>query len=301
MSRDVPSRNRFAEVVLGALKVPCSHIGCKITLKFSDIKEHEAKECQHRPAICKWEPLGCDWKGVQHEQKGHHKACGLRMAKAKTILANVQARDAKKETEKQQLEEKFKIQTQICQMLSHRCRDMVVRDVVLEKDALTGEMCSKAFTAMGLAMEIITDWGEKTVNLQFRVVNNIKSKLSLEVVVLAGPGLLFPLAGSLHKVILRKKQRKSTAITLPVTPEQRTMMEAMDTIPLRMVMSDVTGGRVARSFTSLNDTTRPSSDDSDSESDDADHISDEDGEDDEDGGDFGYESDETDGYEDYMP
>lgn len=42
-------------------------------------------------------------------------------------------------------------------MLSKRCRDLCVRDLVIERDMLTGAMCTKPFTACGLNWEVYLD------------------------------------------------------------------------------------------------------------------------------------------------
>lgn len=42
-------------------------------------------------------------------------------------------------------------------MLSKRCRDLCVRDLVIERDMLTGSMCTKPFSACGLTWEVYLD------------------------------------------------------------------------------------------------------------------------------------------------
>ncbi len=52
-------------------------------------------------------------------------------------------------------EEKLSAQTAVCRLLSSRCKDIQMRDVVLERDSICEETCSKTFTALGLAWEVI--------------------------------------------------------------------------------------------------------------------------------------------------
>ena len=57
MSRDNPSRNRFAEVVLASHEVECTHSTCEQKLKFKDLKMHVESVCVHRKVSCKYEVI----------------------------------------------------------------------------------------------------------------------------------------------------------------------------------------------------------------------------------------------------
>merc|ERR1712150_44462 len=89
LSREHSSRNRFAETVLASLQVTCSHEGCGAILKFPDQKEHEEKDCEHRPAKCKFHQLGCTWSGKEKGRKLHQKICPIRNETPRKLLKNV--------------------------------------------------------------------------------------------------------------------------------------------------------------------------------------------------------------------
>jgi len=83
------------------------------------------------------------------------KKCVIRVCTPKTLLKKVKERNKQKEEEKQKREEIAASQKEVCNFLSKRCRDIVFRDVVLEKDVITNEMCSKTFTALGAIWECV--------------------------------------------------------------------------------------------------------------------------------------------------
>jgi hypothetical protein len=60
-------------------------------------------------------------------------SCPIRSKNAKSILKRVIKRNEEKATEFKQREEKVSAQTEVCKLLSSRCKDINIRDVILEK------------------------------------------------------------------------------------------------------------------------------------------------------------------------
>lgn len=278
MSRENPSRNRIAEMVLSGIMVDCRNkdIGCKTQHKFSEVAKHEKEECEFRPAQCKWEPLGCEWKGFHKDAEEHVTSCPIRTKSPKKLLKLVAKRAERKEQEQRTLQDLYTRQGQVCQLLSGRCCDMVLRDVHIEPDPLRNDKCSKTFTAFGIPWECVLapqpegekKEGEQKVGIFLRIVAPVKRKVVIKVFVLKGPSLLYDLIPSSYKIMFKRKKRKSEVFYLPFEPQHVPLVLALDTINLRMGFVNVSNGRLRRGFTSLNDGGgRSSDDDSSSESD----------------------------------
>lgn len=284
LSRENPSRNRIAELVLSGIMIDCSNTGCKTQHKFSEVAKHEKELCEYRPAQCKWEPLGCEWKGVHKDAESHAASCPIRSKSPKKLLKLVLKRNERKELEQRELQDVYTRQAQVCQLLSGRCRDVVVRDVHIEPDPLRNEKCSKTFTAFGLPWEAVLapqpsedkkegKDGEASkeppkVGIFLRIVAPVKRKVVIKVFVLKGPSLLYDLTPSSYKIMFKRKKRKSEVFYLPFEPSIVPLVLGLDTLNLRMGFVNVSNGRVRRGFTSLNDGAgRSSEDDSSSESD----------------------------------
>jgi hypothetical protein len=157
MSRENPSRNRIAEMVLSGIMVDCANknVGCKTQHKFSEVGKHEKEQCDYRPAQCKWEPLGCEWKGFHKDAEPHVTSCPIRTKSPKKLLKLVLKRNERKENEQRAMQDLYTRQGQLCQLLSGRCCDMVVRDIHIEPDQLRNDKCSKTFTAFGIPWECV--------------------------------------------------------------------------------------------------------------------------------------------------
>lgn len=292
LSRENPSRNRIAEMVLSGIMIDCSNKGCKTQHKFSEVTKHEKEECEYRHAQCKWEPLGCEWNGVHKDAESHAAECPIRTKSPKKLLKLVLKRNERKETEQRALEDLYTRQGQVCQLLSGRCRDIVVRDIHIEPEPLRSEKCSKTFTAFGLPWEAVLapqpeDKKEgkegdpkdpPRVGIFLRIVAPVKRKVVIKVFVLKGPSLLYDLTPSSYKIMFKRKKRKSEVFYLPFEPSVVPLVLGLDTLNLRMGFVNVSNGHVRRGFTSLNDGAgRSSEDDSSSESDyDGGHEEDED-------------------------
>jgi hypothetical protein len=286
MSRENPSRNRIAEMVLSGIMVDCANksVGCKTQHKFSEVGRHEKEECEYRPAQCKWEPLGCEWKGFQKDAEPHVISCPIRTKSPKKLLKLVLKRNERKENEQRALQDLHTRQAQVCQLLSGRCCDMVMRDVHIEPDPLRNDKCSKTFTAFGIPWECVLapqpTEGEKKegkegevkeppkVGIFLRIVAPVKKKVVIKVFVLKGPSLLYDLTPSSYKIMFKRKKRKSEVFYLPFDPAIVSQVLELDTINLRMGFVNVSTGRPRRGFTSSNDVGgRSSDDDSSSDSD----------------------------------
>jgi hypothetical protein len=276
LNRDKPSRNRFAESVLSALIVPCPNEGCDLKLKFANVKTHSTTECGYHKTECKFYALGCDWHGLTKDKKAHQKECVIRVCTPKTLLKKVTARNEQKEEEKKQMEALAASQKEVCNFLSKRCRDLLFRDVVLEKDVITQEMCSKTFTALGAIWECVlspreskegTSTPRQDVSIFLRVVCPNKRSINFAVVVLPGPDLASatPLRPSVHRAKLKKsKNKQSTQLfTLPFEKEHVDRIYEMDKVNLRIGLVDFSSYRASSSFFSGHGNTGTSESDSD--------------------------------------
>lgn len=75
LSRNNPSRNRFAERVKDEMHVPCSNSPCPELIKHADLPKHLAS-CGYRATKCSFRPLGCDWTGAVNQRGKHEKESG---------------------------------------------------------------------------------------------------------------------------------------------------------------------------------------------------------------------------------
>ena len=190
LSRQRPSRNRFAEGVKSRLLVPCTQAGCSELVLFEQLDQHLSTQCGYRSAVCMFQPLGCEWSGIEINHEQHERKCKIRGLSAKDLLPLVRRRNEEYESQIQAAKRTATVQNhvsrhtdtdrttgksraqlqadslvwtsacvrcQLCHMLSKRCRDLCVRDLVIERDILTGAMCTKPFTACGLKWEVYLD------------------------------------------------------------------------------------------------------------------------------------------------
>jgi len=260
LNREKPSRNRFAESVLSSLIVPCPNEGCDLKLKFANVKVHSTNECGYHKTECKFNSLGCDWSGLEKDRRVHQKQCVIRVCTPSTLLKKVKERNKQKAEEKKNMEEIAASQKEVCNFLTKRCRDLVFRDVVLEKDVITNEMCSKTFTALGAIWECVlnpkedkdgTSTPSQTVSVFLRVVCPNKRAINLAVIVLPGPDLAStPLRPSVHRAKLKKSKNKQSTppFVLPFEKDHVDRIYEMDKINLRIGLVDFSSGRASSSF-----------------------------------------------------
>lgn len=182
MSRDRPSRNRFAETVLALMKVACSNVGCGTFHEYGKIKRHETEECGMRTRTCKYHPIGCDWKGIHNNLRAHERICQLKNQRPKKILKFVLMRNKQREDEYARQRSALATQEEICRLMTARCRDIAVRDVVIERDDICNTMCSKTFSAMGHVWEVflINSATERRLHELRRPMSSLMNRLENE-------------------------------------------------------------------------------------------------------------------------
>jgi hypothetical protein len=231
--------------------VPCNNPGCKDRVEFASAVKHEKELCGYRQTSCKFQPLGCDWTGLAHKLPTHEKECEIRNKKPSKLLKRVLKRNAVKQVELKKVEDSASAQRDVCKLLSARCKEIAIRDVVLERDTLCEETCSKTFTALGLAWEaVLTKSTEPKLGIRLRIVSALKRKLQLQVFILSGANFEMELPATVHKLIYRRKTRVSGVLELGVTPEQATALyERQESINLRIGFVDQSRGRIQGSFT----------------------------------------------------
>jgi len=178
-------------------------------------------------------------------------------------------------------------------LLSKRCRDLLFRDIILEKDIITHEMRSKPFKAFGVNIECILEkplclmlelgrtcslfdddllhrsqyhhFDESNFNQNFSIILRLcsnKRKINLAVLILPGPELpsAYPLPPSVHHAKFRKSKNKQTsgALILPFARNHVDRVYEMDKINLRLGLIDFSSSRPSSSFFSRLDTRGPS-------------------------------------------
>lgn len=72
LSRNNPSRNRFAERVKDEMQVACTNDACPELVKHADLAKH-LSSCGFRPSRCSFRPLGCDWTGPINQKRKHER------------------------------------------------------------------------------------------------------------------------------------------------------------------------------------------------------------------------------------
>lgn len=276
LNRDKPHRNRFAESCLAKLLMPCTNHGCKQLIQFSQLSSHCNELCDYRIVKCKYELLGCKWNDIPLLYKQHIKQCAIKSQPIKQLLHNVTELHAQYNELQQQQLRSYESQVQLSKILRKRCRNMEIRDILVERDGLDNNIrCSKIFKCIGLAWEVyITTQSHNkpqnknnhtidTIKIHFKIISNIKHKTTIELFVLNGPGLDVQFNPTLRRIIFRKKVKLCEPFLLPCTPEQANDIYNMDSVNLRVGFLDVSAGRVKSSFTTLNRTVHDDSDSSD--------------------------------------
>jgi len=172
-------------------------------------------------------------------------------------------------------------QKEVCNFLSKRCRDIVFRDVVLEKDVISSEMCSKTFTALGAIWECVlnpkegkeeTSTPTNVVSIFLRVVCPNKRSISFAAIVLPGPDLApaTPLRPSVHRAKFKKSKNKQSSppFILPFDKDHVDRIYELEKINFRIGLVDFSSYRASSSFFSGHGNTgSPESSDSDDLSD----------------------------------
>eukprot|EP00808_Paulinella_micropora_P009501 g29655.t1 len=259
LTRDHPTRNRFAENVLAKLLVPCPNKGCSAQVTFKEARTHAQTACTFRSAICKYQPIGCNWEGIHEAKRPHEKKCRTREQPVKVLLQNVQERNAQREKAQSQAKNAMQAHSEVSAFFSRRARDIAIRDVVIERDNISNEMCSKTFSLLGLLWEaVLKAPGESpnTADIFLRVVCSVKRKIHIGVLILPGPDLasVMTLLPSSHTCLFRRhcrKIRNSGDFRLPLQPEQAEQLHKLDSINLRIAMEDISRGRPSGAFTTL--------------------------------------------------
>jgi len=141
---------------------------------------------------------------------------------------------------------------------------MCIKDIVIEKDQLCDEYCSKPFTACDLAFDVVlTKPDDAKFGVYLRFINPIKRKTTLQIFILPGPNLEMELSPTLQKVTMKRKSSHSSVIDLPLTKEQASVFYDHRELNLRMGFADVSRGRMLSTFTTVAQPGESTSSDSD--------------------------------------
>lgn len=113
LSRQRPSRNRFAEGVKSRLLVPCTQAGCSELVLFEHLNQHLSTQCGYRSAVCMFQPLGCGWSGLEINHEQHEKKCKIRGFSAKELLPLVRRRNEEYESQIQAAKRTASVQNHV--------------------------------------------------------------------------------------------------------------------------------------------------------------------------------------------
>jgi len=255
LSVDHPSRNRFAELVKADLRVPCNQPGCNEQVRFSDLPMHMEQSCGFRQTICIYQPLGCNWRGIANLNAQHENECPIKSYSAKKVLQLVKARNEEHEEDKRAIERRGATYQHLCHMLSRKCRDMTIRDLIIEQQP-SGSKVTNVFTACNIRWEVYLDsldeGASPEVKIHLRIVDSIRHKVTVEVFCLRGPSLGYDFTPVLRRVSFKAGVTQSESFPLPFTPEEARDVHNLSAVGLRLGFVDVTPGVISASFTTHN-------------------------------------------------
>jgi hypothetical protein len=259
LNRERPTRNRFAELILSQLLVPCSNSQCTQQVRYSELNNHIRNECGMRKVVCKHYLINCDWSGRANQAFQHESNCEYRVNES--TLSRVKARHEQVINEQKKQQHTTNTQVYVTKMLQKRVRDITLRDIVIERCNLTNYMVTKVFKAVGIAWEVYLDIPKSKSNgelqgevrMHLKIVSKLKRRTTIELFVLGGPTLdIGDFAPALRRVIFKPHVKESEPFPLALTAEQAKSICCRDSVHLRIGFLDVSRGSVKNCFTTVN-------------------------------------------------
>ncbi|XP_063900871.1 zinc finger TRAF-type-containing protein 1-B-like isoform X2 [Zophobas morio] len=256
MSRLHPSRNTIAESARDQLPIACPNSGCTEILTYNSVKQHAEQECLFRTVNCQYDKLGCSWKDVVSKKETHETECEFQNMLGKDILSHVKL----KEDSQKEAETETKAAAELCKrimdLLSCRCRQVIVRDVRLERDAYDHTICSTPFSGLGekFVVRVRKKSRSRPLGLQVERIDRLSlNRLPLNIVIMKGPSLALDLLPSIHKCYFKANVHRSRLLPLPLNEAEGKRFIECHQIHLRLIFIDQRAG-LERRFTSLRDT-----------------------------------------------
>ena len=158
-----PVRNVALEQTISLLPVECPNRPCSDKLVHGSLARHVAHECKHRPVECKYAVLGCKWTGIAEGLVSHVDCCKRAEQPGWKLLKKVQEHTQAADTLQEAALAEARRGLSVCDMLSSRCKNIAVCNVMLHKCSSSEHVAGKpahlvsaAFHAMGFLWKVYT-------------------------------------------------------------------------------------------------------------------------------------------------
>jgi hypothetical protein len=256
LDRNSPSRNIFAEQILAALVVACTNSGCDTKVQFSKLNAHMKQECHHRQVVCKYNALGCTWSGVASDHNRHEtEDCDIVTKSIDSILNTVTVRNEAAAAERKLLEIKCKNDAILSALLSKRCVDFTLHNLVFPSSGKSGK-----FSPVGLEMVAVMDKDRAPDSIEFvlKSVKPIKHRTIVEVFILLSDDMPFQMPLFTGRLTFSATHTCSERIVLNLTPKQADELTGLPNIVLRIGSLDCTPGDMVAAFNSSHEENDPS-------------------------------------------
>ena len=254
LDRNSPIRNVFAENILANLVVPCTNAGCDSKVMHSKLNMHVKQDCIHREVVCKYNALGCTWCGVASQQNQHQSACNLVTKHIDDILSAVTKNNEAAAAERKWLETKCKNDAILTALLSKRCVDFTLHNLVFPSSGKSGK-----FSPVGLDMVAILDQecAPESIEFVLKSVKPIKHRTIVEVFILLSDDMPFQMPLYTGRLTFSATHTCSERITLNLTPHQAQELYGLPNIALRIGSLDCTPGDMVAAFNSAHEENDP--------------------------------------------
>lgn len=189
--------------------------------------------CKFRICTCKYSDLGCNFSGLASLKKAHEKICPIQEMDLQQLAANVKEKREKREEDFKKEESKINRYVELSNMLEKRCRNIIFKDIVIERDELCEVNSSQTFTACSLAFQVLMQKTDAGTGVVLKLVEPVKHKVSLQVVILRGPQLMNKIEPTIHKVVFKRKMISSDLLMFPLSIEEGSALFDLQSVHLR--------------------------------------------------------------------
>lgn len=235
-----PIRNKFAEEMLAELIVQCPLDGCCAKVPFVDLTRHTTSECAQRLVPCTYGPLGCDWNGLVHELDKHvPRNCDVASMQPSSILALVVARNTANAKRERSLELKWKSDAILTTLLSKKCADLTIHNVVIPSSGKSGQ-----FSPVGIDMVALLDKtaAPNAVRFTLRCTSSIRRKTVVNFFVLLAAEMPFQIPIFTGDITFTPSRTYSEKFALDMTAAQASELYSLPSMTLRIGALDCTPG-----------------------------------------------------------
>ena len=268
----------------------CVH-GCGVALTVENKKEHELSLCSLRKVVCQYEPLGCSWTGIARDLENHLsgngkknsgdiEACKIPKSNLSELLQLQKQREALR-TQQSQPIAPFTSPETITALLSTRARNIIVKDVHLQRDVFAPQVrACNPFTLNGAVVELMfslpvdgvsDDRATSNKSLRKReakqrkkhaddepcplklIMSIASGKITethkLKVAILPGPDGPLALPPMIFDLKLKPRMRTTTPMVIPFTWGQVYTISQNIGLHVRVIIADISRGHEQTTFT----------------------------------------------------